>query len=61
MVKWITLKRTQTVCTEKERNRERKRVKNKKIKKCPGTRVPGQGCPVTLVPGIPSKLKIKTR
>ena len=26
-----------------------------KIKKCPGTRVPGQGCPVTLVPGIASK------
>jgi hypothetical protein len=66
-VKWIKLKRNQTVCTEKERNRERKREKTerkhsffpfklifspkkinslqknkfKKIKKCPGTRVPG--------------------
>ena len=61
-----------SVCTEKERNRERKREKterkhsffpfffSKKInsrqkKKCPGTRVTGLGCPVTLVPGFPSK------
>jgi hypothetical protein len=29
-VKWITLKRTQTVCTEKERNRERKREKTER-------------------------------
>jgi hypothetical protein len=27
----------------------------KKYKKCPGTRVTGLGCPVTLVPGFPSK------
>jgi len=29
--------------------------KDKKIKICPGIRVTGLGCPVTLVPGFPSK------
>jgi hypothetical protein len=29
-VKWIKLKRTQTVCTENERNRERKREKTER-------------------------------
>jgi hypothetical protein len=58
-VKLIKLKRTQTVCTEKERKREKterkqsffnffskkinSRQKIKNKKKCPVTRVPGLG------------------
>jgi len=67
-VKLIKLKRTETVCTEEERNRDRKSEKTErkhtffpffppkrltpaknKNKKMPWSRVPGQGCPVTLV------------
>ena len=36
-------------------NKMNSRQKNKKIKKCPGTRVTGMGCPVSVVSGFPSK------
>jgi hypothetical protein len=69
-VKLIKLKRTQTVCTDKERKREKER-KNRETriffqeKKLPpnnknkNSLVPGRRCPGVhrvLVPGFPSKM-----